>query len=101
MAKQETNIVTEVKTYHCSDGTVYDNKDMAEAHEREIQDPNYALDKRITSLEVDLAAAKNKIKELEGDINLLKNRYQYFGPAAVLNGKQAEDFIDKLLGGIK
>ena len=100
MTRQELNI-TEVKTYQCSDGKVYDNKEMAEAHERELQDPNYALVKRVTSLEVDLAAAKKKIKELEGDIQLLRTRYQYFGPAAVLNGKQAEDFIDKLFGGTK
>ena len=101
MAKQTITTVTEVKTYQCSDGKVYDNIDMAEAHEREIQDPNYALAKRVTSLELDLEVAKNKIKELEGDIQVLKTRCQYFGPAAVLNGKQAEDFIDKLLGGVK
>ena len=61
MAKQTITTVTEVKTYQCSDGKVYDNIDMAEAHEREIQDPNYALAKRVTSLEVDLESAKNKI----------------------------------------
>ena len=100
MVKQELNII-EVKTYKCSDGKVYDDKEMAEAHEAEIQDPNYAIVKRVTSLEVDLEAAKNKIKELECEIKTLKYARQYFGPTALLNGKQTEDFIDKLFGGIK
>lgn len=93
MAKQEIN-VTEVKTYQCSDGKVYDNKEMAEAHERELQDPTYSIMERVRVLE-------NKVKELEEEIKTLRYGRQYFGPAAVLNGKQAEDFIDKLFGGTK
>ena len=48
MAKIE---VTEVKTYRCSDGKIYDSKEMAEAHEIELKDPNYAIEKRIAELE--------------------------------------------------
>ena len=90
MAKQELNI-TEVKTYQCSDGKVYDNIEMAEAHEREIQDPTYSIMERVRQQEIDLANAINRIKALEDEVKALKYSKQWFGPAAVLNGKQAED----------
>lgn len=52
--------VEEIKTYRCSDGAVFDSKDVAEAHEADLKDPNYLLIKRIEELE-------KKVQHLEAE----------------------------------
>ena len=52
--------IEEIKTYRCSDGSVFDSKDVAEAHEADLKDPNYMLIKRIEELE-------KKIQHLEAE----------------------------------
>jgi hypothetical protein len=69
----------EIKTYRCSDGKVYDNKEMAIAHEKELQDPNYAILKRIEALE-------GKILGLQAQIDAIRNPFQ-------LNKKDENPFI--------
>lgn len=66
MAKIE---VTEVKTYRCSDGKVYDSRDMAEAHEIELKDPKYATEKRFEELE-------KKFLQLQADLLKLSARVE-------------------------
>lgn len=78
MAKIE---VTEVKTYRCSDGKVYDSRDMAEAHEIELKDPKYATEKRFEELE-------KKILQLQGDLLKLSARVECLeSPWGKLNKK--------------
>ena len=52
--------VEEIKTYRCSDGAVFDSKEVAESHEADLKDPNYLLIKRIEELE-------KKVQHLEGE----------------------------------
>ena len=79
MAKIE---VAEVKTYRCSDGKVFDSREMAEAHEIELKDPNYAIVKRFEELE-------KKFLELQGELLKLSARLECVeSPWGKLNKKQ-------------
>lgn len=61
--------IQEIKTYKCSDGSIYDSKDAAEAHEIELKDPNYAVEKRLGELE-------RKFLELQGELLKLSARVE-------------------------
>lgn len=52
--------IEEIKTYKCSDGTVFESKEEAEIHEEALKDPNYVLIKRIEELE-------KKVQHLEAE----------------------------------
>lgn len=43
--------IEEIKSYKCSDGKVFDTKAKAEEHEKELNNPEYKTEKRITELE--------------------------------------------------
>jgi len=119
MAKIE---VAEVKTYRCSDGKVYDSREMAEAHEIELKDPNYAIIKRIDELEkkIQHLEAENlkRISEIEcvkypyGKINQVTGNKdtspwmpQVYYCGAFNNAKEATDavtdIINNVIGGNK
>lgn len=57
MAKVE---IEEIKTYKCSDGSIFDSREVAEAHEAKLKDPNYTLERRIEELE-------KKVQHLEAE----------------------------------
>ncbi len=73
MAKVE---IEEIKTYKCSDGSIYDSKDDAEAHEAELKDPNYSLLKRIDELERRLVRLEGEnLKRIE-EISCIKQPFK-------------------------
>ena len=59
--------IEEIKSYKCSDGKVFDTKAKAEEHEKELNNPEYKTEKRITELE-------KKILELEAENAALSAR---------------------------
>ena len=59
--------IEEIKSYKCSDGKVFDTKVKAEEHEKELNNPEYKTEKRITELE-------KKILELEAENAALSAR---------------------------
>ena len=85
MAKVE---IEEIKTYKCSDGTIYDSKDVAEAHEAELKDPNYSLLKRIEELEKRLTHLEvENLKRIE-EISCIKEPFKLnkdTNPYTILN----------------
>lgn len=113
--------VAEIKTYKCSDGSVFDSKAVAEAHEADLKDPNYLLIKRIDELEkkIQHLEAENlkRIAEIEcarypyGKINQVKGDKDtapwmpqvYYG--TFNNVKEASDavtdIINNVMGGNK
>lgn len=70
MAKIE---VTEVKTYRCSDGKVYDSRDMAESHETELKNPSYKQEQKILELEKKILDLDIKIMNLQSQIECLRH----------------------------
>ena len=77
MAKIE---VAEVKTYRCSDGSIFDSKAVAEAHEADLKDPNYLLIKRIDELEKKIKGkilSKKKNKKLNF-CKILSKKFEIF-----------------------
>lgn len=59
--------IKEIKSYRCSDGTVFDDEDLAIMHERQLKDPEKAKELRIKKLE-------DRVLGLEAQIHLLNNR---------------------------
>ena len=59
--------IEEVKSYKCSDGKIFNTKAEAEEHEKELNNPEYATEKRIAELE-------RKILELEAENATLSAR---------------------------
>ena len=114
--------IQEIKTYKCSDGSVFDSKDVAEAHEANLKDPNYLLIKRIDELEkkIQHLEAENlkRIAEIEcvkfpyGKINQVVGNKdttpwmpQVYYAGAFNNAKEASeavsDIINNVIGGNK
>ncbi len=114
--------IEEIKTYKCSDGSVFDSKAVAEAHEADLKDPNYLLIKRIDELEkkIQHLEAENlkRISEIEcarypyGKINhVMGNKDtspwmpQVYYCGAFNNAKEATDavtdIINNVIGGNK
>lgn len=57
--------VKEIKSYKCSDGKIFDIKEEAEEHEKELNNPTYILEKRIKELEEKIITLELKIVALE------------------------------------
>lgn len=69
----------EIRKYQCSDGAVFDTKEAAITHETEIQDPNYAILKRLDKLE-------SRVIALEAQIDAIRHPFQ-------LNQKDENPFV--------
>lgn len=74
--------IEEIKTYKCSDGAVFDSKDVAEAHEADLKDPNYMLTKRIEDLEKKIQHLEAENLKRIAEIETVKH------PFGILNNKE-------------
>lgn len=108
--------IEEIKTYKCSDGSIFDSKAVAEAHEADLKDPNYFLIKRIDELEkkIQHLEAENlkRISEIEcarypyGKINQVVDNKDttpwmpqvYYG--TFTNAKEATDAVNDILNNV-
>ena len=108
--------IEEIKTYKCSDGSIYDSKAAAEAHEADLKDPSYLLIKRIDELEKKIQHLEvENLKRIE-EISCIKEPFKinkdtsspwmpqvYYG--AFNNAKEAADavtdIINNVIGGNK
>lgn len=55
----------QIKKFQCSDGAIYDTRDAAVAHEKQIQDPLYALTKKVEEMQMEIIKLQNRIDLLE------------------------------------
>ena len=76
----------ELKSYRCSDGTIFDDLREAEKHEESLKDPYYQLQMRCEKLEKRLAELESQHIALVAQVDAIRNPFQ-------LNNKETNPFI--------
>ena len=69
--------IEEIKSYKCSDGKVFDTKAKAEEHEKELNNPEYKTEKRITELEKKILKLEAENATLSARIAALEAKKSY------------------------
>lgn len=69
--------IEEIKSYKCSDGEVFDTKAKAEEHEKELNNPEYKTEKRITELERKILELEAENATLSARITALESKNSY------------------------
>lgn len=69
--------IEEIKSYKCSDGKVFDTKAKAEEHEKELNNPEYKTEKRITELEKKILKLEAENAALSARITALEAKKSY------------------------
>lgn len=69
--------IEEIKSYKCSDGKVFDTKAKAEEHEKELNNPEYKTEKRITELEKKILKLEAENAALSARVAALESKNSY------------------------
>ena len=89
----------QIKKYQCSDGAIYDTRDAAIAHEKQIQDPFYEVNKWLDDLQEQIHKLQNAVDILQhpfGQINTKKENENPFIRTWYGSGNTLDAAIDNI-----